>query len=218
MGLERVDCKMSTSLLRRMPFTMVSPYYHPPASCCVSDVPIAGFGALAEHTISTNATHAGGYVELDVHNLWGIMEEKATHNALLSLHQGKRPFIISRSTFVSSGRWTGHWLGDNFSRWAYMYYSIQGVLQFQLFQIPFVGADTCGFNENTDEELCNRWMQLSAFLPFYRNHNVIGAVSQEPYRWDSVAEASRVAMQARYSLLPYWVRGESICSLSRTAG
>lgn len=201
-----------------MPFTMVSPYYHPPASRCVSDVPIAGFGALAEHTISTNATHAGGYVELDVHNLWGIMEEKATHNALLSLHQGKRPFIISRSTFVSSGRWTGHWLGDNFSRWAYMYYSIQGVLQFQLFQIPFVGADTCGFNENTDEELCNRWMQLSAFLPFYRNHNVIGAVSQEPYRWDSVAEASRVAMQARYSLLPYWVRGESICSLSRTAG
>ncbi|KAI0800475.1 glycosyl hydrolases family 31-domain-containing protein [Fomes fomentarius] len=163
-----------------------------------------GFGALAEHTLSPNATHAGGYVELDVHNLWGFMEEKATHNALLSLHQGKRPFIISRSTFVSSGRWTGHWLGDNFSRWAYMHYSIQGVLQFQLFQIPFVGADTCGFNENTDEELCNRWMQLSAFLPFYRNHNTIGALSQEPYRWDSVAEASRVAMQARYSLLPYW--------------
>ena len=25
-----------------------------------------------------------------------------------------------------------------------MYLSIQGVLQFQLFQIPFVGADTCG--------------------------------------------------------------------------
>lgn len=48
-------------------------------------------------------------------------------------------------------------------------------------------------------------MQASAFVPFYRNHNQRGALSQEPYRWDSVAEASRVAMAIRYSLLPYWV-------------
>jgi len=67
-----------------------------------------------------------------------------------------------------------------------------------------VGADTCGFSGNTDEELCNRWMQLSAFFPFYRNHNERGAISQEPYRWDSVANASRTAIATRYSLLPYW--------------
>jgi alpha-glucosidase (family GH31 glycosyl hydrolase) len=114
-------------------------------------------------------------------------------------------------------------LGDNFSKWQYMYFSIQGILQFQLFQIPFVGADTCGFSElltwvssrryadrpldgNTDEELCNRWMQLSAFTPFYRNHNIKGAIPQEPYRWPSVANASRSAIATRYSLLPYWVR------------
>ncbi|RDX50567.1 hypothetical protein OH76DRAFT_1512787 [Lentinus brumalis] len=163
-----------------------------------------GFGRLAEHTLATNATHVGGYVELDVHNLWGLMEEKATHLALLSLHAGKRPFLISRSTFASSGKWSGHWLGDNFSKWSYLHYNIQGVLQFQLFQIPMVGADTCGFNDNTDEELCNRWMQLSAFVPFYRNHNVQGAISQEPYVWESVANASRTAIQVRYSMLPYW--------------
>jgi alpha-glucosidase (family GH31 glycosyl hydrolase) len=37
-------------------------------------------------------------------------------------------------------------LGDNFSKWNYMHLSIQGILQFNLFQIPFVGADTCGFS------------------------------------------------------------------------
>jgi len=85
-----------------------------------------------------------------------------------------------------------------------MYFNIQGVLQFQIYQIPMVGADTCGFNDNTNEELCNRWMQLSAFVPFYRNHNILGAISQEPYRWESVANASRTAMAVRYSMLPYW--------------
>ncbi|EKM60281.1 glycoside hydrolase family 31 protein [Phanerochaete carnosa HHB-10118-sp] len=163
-----------------------------------------GNGRLSLHALATNATHAGGYAELDVHNLWGTMEERATHLALQSLHPGKRPFIIARSTFPSAGTWAGHWLGDNFSKWQYMYLNIQGVLQFQVFQVPFVGADTCGFNGNTDEELCARWMQLSAFVPFYRNHNEQGALSQEPYRWDSVANASRTAMAVRYAMLPYW--------------
>jgi alpha-glucosidase len=46
-------------------------------------------------------------------------------------------------------------------------------------------------------------MQLSAFFPFYRNHNTLSALSQEPFRWESVASASRTAMNVRYTLLPY---------------
>ncbi|THU98207.1 hypothetical protein K435DRAFT_777589 [Dendrothele bispora CBS 962.96] len=163
-----------------------------------------GFGPLSNMTLATNATHAGGLFDLEVHNMWGMMEEKATHLALQQVQPGKRPFIIARSTFPSTGKWAGHWLGDNFSRWQYIRFVIPGVLQYQMFQIPLVGADACGFNGNTDEELCNRWMQLAAFTPFFRNHNERGAISQEPYRWDSVAEASRTAIATRYSLLPYW--------------
>lgn len=69
-----------------------------------------GFGRLSEHALATNATHADGSVEIDVHNLWGLMEEIATHRALLELHPDQRPFIISRSTFASAGKWTGHWV------------------------------------------------------------------------------------------------------------
>jgi alpha-glucosidase len=68
-----------------------------------------------------------------------------------------------------------------------------------------VGADVGGFNRNTDEELANRWHSLGAFTPFFRNHNTKTALSQEPFRWDSVAEAARTAIKARYQLLPYWL-------------
>ncbi|KAG1854646.1 hypothetical protein C8R48DRAFT_776541 [Suillus tomentosus] len=56
----------------------------------------------------TRPTHFGGYAELDVHNMFGFMEEKTTHLAVQSIIPGKCPFLISRSTFLSAGKWTGH--------------------------------------------------------------------------------------------------------------
>ncbi|KAL5356599.1 glycosyl hydrolases family 31-domain-containing protein [Aspergillus floccosus] len=158
---------------------------------------------LAVHAVSPNATHADGTVEYDVHSLYGHQIINATYQGLLAVHPTKRPFIIGRSTFAGSGKWAGHWGGDNYSKWAYMYYSIPQALQFSLYGFPMFGVDTCGFDGNTDEELCNRWMQLSAFFPFYRNHNRLAAIPQEPYRWSSVIKASQDAMKIRYALLPY---------------
>ncbi|PVI03222.1 glycoside hydrolase family 31 protein [Periconia macrospinosa] len=194
-----IPAPSTTSYLRTTPTPGVRNINHPPY---VINHVQAG-ADLAVHAVSPNATHANGVQEYDVHNVWGHQILNATYQALLKTFPSKRPFIIGRSTFSGSGKWAGHWGGDNASKWAYMYFSIPQALSFSLFGIPMFGVDTCGFNGNTDAELCARWMQLSAFFPFYRNHNTLSALSQEPYRWESVASASRTAMEIRYTLLPY---------------
>lgn len=84
-----------------------------------------------------------------------------------------------------------------------MYFNLPEALQFAIAGIPYFGVETCGFNGNSDKELCTRWMQLSAWFPFYRNHNNRNTIAQEAYRWADTAESTRRIMNIRYSLLPY---------------
>ncbi|KAH8655172.1 glycosyl hydrolases family 31-domain-containing protein [Xylariales sp. PMI_506] len=188
----------STSYLRTTPTPGVRNINWPPYA-------INNFAGpdLAVHAVSPNGTHHGGYLQYDFHNLFGHQILNATYHALLDVFPEKRPFIIGRSQFAGSSKWAGHWGGDNYSLWAYMFFSIPQALSFSLFGFPMFGVDTCGFSGNTDMELCARWMQLSAFFPFYRNHNELNALSQEPYHWAEVIDASKTAMRVRYALLPY---------------
>lgn len=143
----------------------------------------------------------------NTHSLYGWSESRATTRTFQTL-LGERPLIISRSTFLGhSALGAGHWLGDNTATWHDLHMNIAGVLQFgALFQVPLVGADTCGFNNPTNAELCTRWMATSAMLaPFFRNHNSINMPEQAPYVFGEPYTSSiRAHMFERVRLLPMW--------------
>ena len=164
---------------------------------------------LEARTISMEAIHYGDpkiATEFNYHNMFPFYQSRVTSNFFVRRLE-KRPFIVSSSTFVGSGRYVSHWLGDNYSTWTDMAFSIPGMIHFGMFGIPFVGANICGYSGNATDRLCARWMQLGAYYPFMRNHNSPEGEAQEPYVNETLKIASKRAILSRYSLVRYIYSG-----------
>jgi len=145
----------------------------------------------------------GSNIEYNYHSLYGYLESRTTSQWYIS--KNTRPFIISRSSFPGSGQWASKWLGDNYSQWSFMEYSITGIFNFGMFGIPMIGADICGFLGNTNLELCSRWTQLGTMYPFSRNHNDINSVAQEPWAFGPVLiETNNISIRNKYMLFLYF--------------
>ncbi|NXL40178.1 MGA protein, partial [Glaucidium brasilianum] len=139
----------------------------------------------------------------DVHNLYGWSQTKPTLDALRNITK-ERGIVVTRSTYPSSGKWSGHWLGDNTAAWNQLDKSIIGTLTQSITKLFQTGADICGFFGDSEYELCARWMELGAFYPYSRNHNGKGVRRQDPVAWNSTfEEMSRKVLNIRYTLLPY---------------
>ncbi|KGL74967.1 Maltase-glucoamylase, intestinal, partial [Tinamus guttatus] len=162
-------------------------------------------GLLFSKTVCMDAVQNWGK-QYDVHSLFGYSMTLSTKQAIDSLFPGKRSFLLSRSTFAGSGKYAGHWLGDNTASWDHLKWAIPGMLEFNLFGIPYVRNNICGFFDDTTEELCTRWMQVGAFYPYSRNHNTELRIPQDPavFGADSVlVQSSKHYLNIRYTLLPY---------------
>ena len=122
---------------------------------------------MSEKTLAVSARHPkSGALEYDAHNLYGHTISAATAAALSSANHGRRPFLYTRSSFLGTGRYAGHWTGDTSSSWRDLQRVTPAVLSAGLAGIPFVGGDICGFMGVATPELCVRWVAAAAFHPF----------------------------------------------------
>ena len=82
-----------------------------------------------------NAIYYPGRAELNVHSLYGLMETYETHRVLKEKFGHYQPFVLSRSTFPGSGKYSAHWTGDNLANWEFLRLSISGVFNFNVYQL-----------------------------------------------------------------------------------
>nr|XP_022286839.1 maltase-glucoamylase, intestinal-like [Crassostrea virginica] len=182
---------------------------NPPFVPKIKDGEKAG-GSLYYKTLCMDSQQQWGR-HYDVHSMYGHSESMVTYKALTKLNPNRRPFIVTRSSFAGTSHYASTWLGDNDGQWQHMHDSIVGMLEYQMFGFPMVGADVCGFFGPDKREMCLRWYQLATFYPFARSHNGIYSPSnssfvpdQDPASWDpDFIRIVRRHLQLRYRFLPY---------------
>lgn len=161
-------------------------------------------------TMPENNKHLGGDnipagPHLKYHNVYGFLMVKASRDGIMKARPQNRPFILTRSNFLGGQRFAATWTGDNASWESHMKLSVPMILTLGLSGQPFSGADIGGFLFNPDAELFGRWMALGAFYPFSRGHACAGTINKEPWAFgQKVEDISRMALERRYVLLPYY--------------
>ncbi|XP_060521453.1 neutral alpha-glucosidase C-like [Cylas formicarius] len=163
------------------------------------------FDNLYERTLPFSSLHYGNVLHRDIHNMYGLLQVKASHKGLVARDEGRlRPFILSRSTFAGSQRYAAKWSGDNEGLFEDMRFTVPMTMVANLVGIVFYGADIPGFRYGATDELTVRWYQVGSWIPFFRAHAWSGP-RREPYTFnDDIQVLLKEAMSWRYKHLPYW--------------
>jgi alpha-glucosidase len=145
-----------------------------------------------------NASH------LEIHNVYGMQNSRATYEGLLKISPNQRPFVLTRATYAGGQRYAATWTGDNSSTWNHLRLTTPMLLSLGLSGFGMTGADVGGFAGTPQPDLLTKWIELATFQPIDRNHTAKGTGDQEPWVHGPEHEAIRRRyIEERYRLLPY---------------
>ena len=130
-------------------------------------------------TIPTTAKHRRANGEMvehrEFHNAYGATQQSWSYKGLLWRdNHRRRPFILTRSFFLGSQKFSAYWTGDNCATdenepWGAM----KMVIQNGLGGMIFGGADIPGFLGNPSQEMWIRGYQMGMYMPVFRAHSDI---------------------------------------------
>lgn len=147
---------------------------------------------------SRTATHA------EIHNVYGMLNSRATFEGQRQLQPDERSFVMTRATYAGGQRYAVTWTGDNSSSWNHLRLSVSMLLNLGMSGFAFAGTDVGGFIGAPSPELMTKWIQVAAFTPIFRAHSEKGTPRKELWV-DGPEELAvrRQSIEQRYRLLPY---------------
>jgi alpha-glucosidase len=163
---------------------------------------IATWGQMMPNNVLFNydghpTTHLKG------HNVFGLQMARSSFEGTRQAMQ-KRPFILTRAGYAGLQRYTAIWTGDNRAEDDHMLTGVRLLTSLGISGVPFSAMDVGGFTGNPTVGLYTRWMQLGAFIPYFRNHTQLNTKSAEPWSFgEEVLAICRNYINLRYRLLPY---------------
>ena len=141
---------------------------------------------------------------LEIHNVYGMENSRATYDGLLKLSPDERPFVLTRASYAGGQRYAVTWTGDNSSTWNHLRLATPMLLNLGLSGFGMSGADVGGFIGSPGPELLTKWFELGAFQPIDRDHASDTSANQEIWVHGPEQEAIRRRyIEERYKLMPY---------------
>ena len=158
----------------------------------------------AQHRIEEPGFRPRTASHLEIHNVYGMENSRATYEGLLRLNPDLRPFVLTRAAYAGGQRYAATWTGDNTSSWNHLRLTTPMLLNLGLSGFGLCGADAGGFIGTPGPELLTRWTELATFQPIDRNHSNKGSGDKEVWVHGPEQEAIRRRyIEERYRLLPY---------------
>jgi alpha-D-xyloside xylohydrolase len=152
-------------------------------------------------------------------NPYSLMTAEGVYENWRKTAGGKRPFILTRSSFSGQQRYAAAtWSGDIGSSWDVLRKQISAGINFCMAGIPYWTTDIGGFLPDSQggmypeggsdpafQELYVRWFQFGAFCPVFRSHGT--GTPREPWRFGEPGSPNYDAIvrfdHLRYRLMPY---------------
>lgn len=167
--------------------------------------PIKTMPPDVRHRIASDDFAARTATHAEIHNVYGMLNTRATFEGLRALKPDERAFVMTRASYAGGQRYAATWTGDNSATWDHLRLAVAQTLNLGLSGFVWTGTDIGGFTGGPTPELLTKWFEYGAFLPIMRDHSQKDMPRAEP--WVDGPEhlaIRRYFVEERYRLLPYF--------------
>jgi alpha-glucosidase len=166
------------------------------------------------------------YEIFEPHSSTGFEMEQTLAMAKLAYEASKEnnpnqtPWILSRSGYSGIQKYSGSWVGDNYTSWKALKYDNAILASCGISGLIHMGTDIGGFyGPNPDPELFLRWIQNGIFTPRFCIHSYKKTPNEPDMFKESDPEIFNIIkkfFELRQELLPYLLKASHQAHLSGT--